>query len=186
MTLIAIFLYMMLNRRFINFLNLADYKNFSCMLVRKFIVGISSDKPESMDDVVIILRKFFKIHNFEFNVSHSNYWIVCIISGDIVGIDIEDNQDINYFNIVHEFFSVTEKEHIFSEKNHQLKCFYDIGTIKESVLKAECSALNIPLNHFSVHLTNKNEFYLNKWPKLENFYIKFLFVSLFIKHVSQT
>jgi integrase len=50
-------------RRFVNYLNLSGYRNYdnlSSVLIRGFLIEISSDKPKSMDDVVIGLRKFFK------------------------------------------------------------------------------------------------------------------------------
>lgn len=94
----------------------------------------------------------FPKKNF-FNISHSGDWVICAISNNIVGVDVEMVRKPN-LKIAKRFFSASEYEFLLgnSSKKEQEKLFYKIWTLKESYVKADGRGLVIPLNSFSINL----------------------------------
>jgi 4'-phosphopantetheinyl transferase len=93
-------------------------------------------------------------NSLHFNVSHSGDWVVCAVSDELVGIDVELVKTID-FEIAKNFF--TEDEYISlikQESQNQLKYFYQIWTLKESYIKADGRGLSLPLNSFSIDIKN--------------------------------
>lgn len=87
---------------------------------------------------------------FNFNVSHSGEWVVCAISNNIIGIDIEEIYNIDV-NSISKYFSEEEiKQLKLFEGEKQLNFFFDLWTLKESFLKASGMGLSLKLNTFSV------------------------------------
>lgn len=121
--------------------------------------------------------------DFNFNISHSGEWVVCVIHSDKVGIDLEkvENIDLNMVNI---FFNNEEKKDIKNKKPlEQLNYFYDLWTIKESYLKALGKGLNVPLNSFYVKKSAYNEIDLfhKDHKKIEFFKVQQLKISEYYK-----
>lgn len=90
----------------------------------------------------------------QFNVSHSGNWVVCAVSNEIVGIDVEHIKPID-FDIAKRFFA--EEEYISLIKqdcDNILKYFYQIWTLKESYIKADGRGLSLPLTSFSINIRN--------------------------------
>lgn len=92
------------------------------------------------------LKNFEQIH---FNLAHSGDWVVCGISDEPIGIDVEIMKSHN-LEIAKAFFTSQEYHDIIKQpKDKQLNYFYQFWTLKESYVKAEGKGLSIPLNSFS-------------------------------------
>lgn len=90
---------------------------------------------------------------FNFNISHSEEYIVCAIDDKPIGIDIESIKPIEYKNIAKSFFSISEYNYISTaDICIQLSRFYEIWTLKESYIKCCGEGLSIPLNSFSIKI----------------------------------
>lgn len=85
---------------------------------------------------------------FHFNISHSGCWVVCIIDNKPVGIDIEMICEIDVKSIISLFhpFEINK----INEALDTLDYFYNVWTLKESVLKYTGKGLSIPLKSFYV------------------------------------
>ncbi|MBC9783074.1 4'-phosphopantetheinyl transferase superfamily protein [Heliobacterium chlorum] len=92
--------------------------------------------------------------NVSFNVSHSGNWVVCAISDELVGIDIEHIRPID-LDIAKNFFSKEEYCQLLNQAvDHRLRYFYLLWTLKESYIKADGRGLVIPLDSFSMDIRN--------------------------------
>ncbi|RUT68630.1 hypothetical protein D0817_19925 [Flavobacterium cupreum] len=104
-------------------------------------------------------KPYFSYDSFSFNISHSEDYVVCVISTDEkekIGIDIEKIKTINredYSSV----FTPLEKNDITSDQH-----FYKYWTRKEAVIKADGRGLQIPLHTIDATKTTvevENEFY---------------------------
>ncbi|GHV14811.1 hypothetical protein FACS1894219_11270 [Clostridia bacterium] len=94
-----------------------------------------------------VLRDISSIH---FNISHSGKYVVCAVSSETVGIDVEEIKDID-LKIADRFFTKTERDSIYNQsENDRLREFYSVWTKKESYLKMTGDRLSRPLNAFCV------------------------------------
>lgn len=115
-------------------------------------------------DIRIRRNKFGKpylenVRNFHFNCSHSGNWVVCAVSNDAVGVDIEAIRHID-FNVAKRFFS--EKEYAYLEEvdpSFRLSYFYDLWTLKEAYIKKIGKGLSLKLSDFSINI-NDNKIYV--------------------------
>lgn len=83
-------------------------------------------------------------NNFDFNISHSNQYVVCAISTDAkIGVDIEKIKPITLLDFKDHFF--VEEWNAIINSNDLYHIFYEYWTAKEAILKAEGSGLNISL-----------------------------------------
>jgi 4'-phosphopantetheinyl transferase len=83
--------------------------------------------------------------NVDFNVSHSGDYVVCAVSeGTRVGIDIEKRRAFSFSDLA-ECFTEDEQEELMNSENRTVT-FYDLWTMKESVLKADGRGLFVPLS----------------------------------------
>ena len=88
-------------------------------------------------------KPYFPHETFSFNISHSEDYVVCVISTDEkknIGIDIEKIKPIvldHYSSVL----TAQEKNNITSDKH-----FYKYWTRKEAVIKADGRGLQIPLS----------------------------------------
>ncbi len=89
-----------------------------------------------------------------FNISHSNDYIVVIISDYEIGIDIEKIRNTNIKNI-NMFATEKEKEYILSDKKNIEYRLFQIYTLKESYFKMLGTNLNNILEvEFSINKNN--------------------------------
>jgi 4'-phosphopantetheinyl transferase len=94
---------------------------------------------------------------FNFNISHSEDFVVCIISDKPVGIDIEKIKYIEYEKIAKKFFSIDELNYIVKKDSDiELNKFYKIWTLKESYIKCCGQGLYMPLDLFSIDIDEYN------------------------------
>lgn len=87
-------------------------------------------------------KPYLKDSKIYFNISHSKDYVVCIISDDEVGIDIEYKKDIDYSKIIKKF-KIEEQNKI-----HNIDDFYSIWTKKEAYIKMKGKGLSIELDSF--------------------------------------
>ncbi|MBG9455436.1 hypothetical protein ABE61_15360 [Lysinibacillus sphaericus] len=139
-----------------------QYKDAQRGLVAELLIrNILREKGFSSDKICFQPNSFGKpflpkITDVDFNLSHSEDWVVCALDRSRIGIDIEYIQAID-LDISNQFFTETECHYIFSNSEFQLDRFYDIWTMKESYLKAIGYGLSFPLNSFSV-IQSDNDF----------------------------
>lgn len=89
----------------------------------------------------------------DFSISHSHNWVLCGISTEAIGVDIERIKNVD-LSIAKRFFS--KKEHAFLLNRNELdriNSFYDLWTLKESYIKWLGLGLNIPLDTFSFDIS---------------------------------
>ncbi len=92
---------------------------------------------------------------FNFNISHSGDFVVCAIDNKPIGIDIEEIKHIEFEQIAKRFFTLSEFDYINNNiSNSRLSKFYEIWTLKESYIKCCGKGLAIPLNSFSINISN--------------------------------
>jgi 4'-phosphopantetheinyl transferase len=98
-------------------------------------------------------KPFIKgLENINFNLSHSNEWVVCAFSRLDIGVDIEKISSIK-LEIAKRFFTKEEYDRILSKDAHErIVYFYELWTLKESYIKALGLGLTIPLNHVSFNI----------------------------------
>lgn len=101
-------------------------------------------------------KPFLKMYdNFEFNISHSDEWVVCAIDNYPVGIDVQKVLPID-LNIAKQFFTKIEYEFLETkDASQKLLSFYDLWSLKESYVKADGKGLSIPLDSFSIIIKNE-------------------------------
>jgi len=108
-----------------------------------------------------------------FNISHSGKWIACAVDENIVGIDIEIIEPID-FTSCESILSKEECAYLEAlPQDKKLKYFYMIWTLKESYVKMKGKGLYIPFDSFSIRVENGN---IRMEPDEENlfFYQSFL------------
>lgn len=85
----------------------------------------------------------------QYNISHTKGIIVCAISDENIGIDIEKIRNFNK-RIPQKFFTENEQNYIFSKKEDQNKRFFEVWTRKEAYVKWVGLGLELTLNSFDV------------------------------------
>ena len=96
-------------------------------------------------------KPYIKNRELYFNISHSKDFVVCTISNNKIGIDIEQIREAND-SIIKQFATNKEIEYINQNQKYYNKRCFEIFTLKESYFK--CLGTN--LNHIK-----KIEFELN-------------------------
>jgi 4'-phosphopantetheinyl transferase len=128
------------------------------VLIKKLIAGKLSLNPEK---IILKQNEYGKPHlesqpNFYFNISHSGSWVVCGISNNCIGIDVEKIKEIN-FDIAKRFFSIEENNDLNKKAGHEKqKYFFDLWTLKESYIKNIGKGLSLPLDSFSIKKNENN------------------------------
>lgn len=86
----------------------------------------------------------------EFSISHSGDIVVCAVSDNPVGIDIEKIREVN-LNVAKRLFTPDEQEYIF-EKNSKQR-FFEVWTKKEAYVKL----LGLGITYFPKFSVMRNE-----------------------------
>ncbi len=95
--------------------------------------------------------------NLHFNISHSGHWIVAAVDSYPVGIDIERIApiDISLFN---SHFSAEEYNSLLEKTDaERVSYFYELWTLKESYIKQTGAGLSLPLDTFTVQISDDNQ-----------------------------
>jgi len=97
--------------------------------------------------------KGFPVH---FNISHSGDFVVCAISEQPVGIDIEKIKTVD-LKLAKRYFCQYECRDLFAQdESNRLDYFFLLWTLKESYLKWLGSGMSIPLDSFSFKIEDNN------------------------------
>jgi 4'-phosphopantetheinyl transferase len=146
--------------RIYRFININD--SLRTLVGEKLIrLIIAEELGLTVEEILIKNDKFGKPYlsgadDFHFNISHSGDFVVCAVSCQPVGIDIEQIQPID-LNIVNNYFSGQEYEDLMMQNDrNRLDYFYDLWTMKESYLKAVGSGITVPLDSFTVRINGND------------------------------
>lgn len=103
-------------------------------------------------------KPYLKTHGIPayFNISHSGDYIICAISNQEVGIDIEQRGKIR-MEVARRFFHPQEVALLegTSDEQKTRELFFNYWSVKESYLKYTGSGLSSPLSSFEVLFTDK-------------------------------
>lgn len=88
-----------------------------------------------------------KNEKIKFNISHTDKAVICAISNDEIGVDIEKVKPLEYKKISRIFTSEEQTKIISSDS---LAMFYEVFTKKEAYTKMLGVGLNMPFNKFNV------------------------------------
>lgn len=81
--------------------------------------------------------------NLEFNVSHSENYILCAVSESPLGADIETLREYDYLPVLR-FFSPRERAYILepaSDESKKLARFFEVWTFKEAYVKKHAKTI---------------------------------------------
>lgn len=93
-------------------------------------------------------KPYFDSINVSFNISHSGEVVLCVLSIEDVGIDIEEIKPIKILDFKSQ---MTGNEWVLvNESENSKRSFYNYWTQKEAVIKAHGKGLSIPLKSFEV------------------------------------
>ncbi len=143
-----------------NYVNIKRKKQFICG--RILLDKLLKDKYNLKYDKVIIKKnKYGKpyISNYPiyFNISHSHNMVICVISENEIGIDLEKIRNIN-IKTIDQYAIDIEKEYILSNKRYINKKALKIYTLKEAYFKMKGTNLN---NIKNISFTYNKEFSCN-------------------------
>ena len=122
-------------------------------LLARYSVGQYLGKPDQ--DINLVFGEKGKPHienlvNVHFNISHSGHYVVCAVSCNQIGIDVERVRKVN-LRIAERFFSPSEINDLMAcEEENRMHYFITLWTIKESYLKAIGRGLTQHLNSFTI------------------------------------
>lgn len=93
----------------------------------------------------------------QFNLSHSGNLVICAVSNETVGCDVE--QIGNYHEgVVRRFFSEKEKTYLENtEESKREQAFFRIWTARESYMKLTGEGMRLELSEFEVEVGNSGE-----------------------------
>jgi len=93
--------------------------------------------------------------DFHYNISHSGDWVICAVDNALVGIDVETVKPMD-FGIAKRFFSKEEcNDLMMKEESQRLAYFFDLWTLKESYIKADGRGMSIPLDSFTIKVSDE-------------------------------
>lgn len=111
--------------------------------------------------------------NLFFNISHSEDWVICAISNEEVGVDIEKIEKAP-IEVAEHYFDSREYKIIKSKEQEEIdEFFYKIWTLKESYIKWIGKGLSVQLDSFNVVEDFKGDFYIESNKDLKLFQHKF-------------
>lgn len=90
-----------------------------------------------------------------FSLSHAGSWVLCAVSSDECGCDIEKIRDID-LSIARRFFCLGETLTIEQETGEVQKAdmFFRFWTLKESYMKATALGMSLPFDAFEISLAD--------------------------------
>lgn len=147
--------------------------------IESFGAGVLLKKVCSLhgvSDYLISLSEHGKpqIDGFYFNLSHSGNMVLCAVSENPVGCDIEKIENPT-LRIAKRFF--TEKENKYLEKieeNNKAEEFFRLWTMKEAYVKMTGEGLTCSLKEFEIRIQDEIKVYRDQ--KLQNCYMKEYFI----------
>ena len=95
--------------------------------------------------------------NRHYNISHKKGVIICAVSDEPVGVDIERVKKFDK-RVAERFFTQNEQTYIFADKRNQDQRFAQIWTRKEAYVKWTGKGMMIPFKSFDVLKLSNNVF----------------------------
>ncbi len=102
-------------------------------------------------------KPYITNYNIYFNISHKDNLVVCIISNNEIGVDIEKVRKIN-LDTINVFATSNEKNYILEKKEDVFKRLFEIYTLKEAYLKMNNDSI-ININSFDILNVNKKNIF---------------------------
>ena len=101
--------------------------------------------PDCLEDLSYSsYNRPFLDDSIDFNISHSGEFVVCAINNDgRVGVDIERKRPLGFLEFKN--YMTSDEWNTLLETPDQLEYFYELWTVKESVIKGDGKGLSIPL-----------------------------------------
>lgn len=97
-----------------------------------------------------------------FNISHAGDWVVCALSTNEIGIDIELIKYIDY-DIAKRFFCTCEYDALMEKDDlERIDFFYKLWTLKESYIKWSGTGLSTSLNSFCFKISETDILLIDK------------------------
>lgn len=118
-----------------------------CLLIKGLTqFGFSTDKIRQLE--FSRFKKPFLRDAPNFNISHSGKYVVCVISDNEIGVDIEEIKTLDIDDFKDHWTEDEWSRIVGSSKS--LEQFYRYWTRKEAIIKADGRGMMIPLNKISV------------------------------------
>ncbi len=116
--------------------------------------GLSDAGIESFETKYGVFGKpYIENEGICFNLSHSEEMVMCAISSEDVGCDVEKITDID-LEIAKNFFYTTEYDAITAARSDEERrnTFFRLWTLKESFMKATGLGMELPLDSFRIDI----------------------------------
>lgn len=136
----------------------ADRSLAADILIRQALIENIDIKNEDISFHYNTYGKPYFAHNppVYFSLSHSGNWVVCAISEQEIGIDVEKIDKID-LNIAKSFFAKKEYSDLMEKDDSKKKeYFYVLWTLKESYIKARGRGLSLDLRSFAISANDNN------------------------------
>jgi 4'-phosphopantetheinyl transferase len=120
--------------------------------LRQLLASYLNVAPAAID-LTVGLQGKPQVAGLEFNLSHSGDLVVYGVGSVAVGIDIEQQRDLNYEALMQRFFAPAERQ-AWQEvpMDRRSATFFQLWTMKEAYVKAIGTGLHTPLSTFAVSL----------------------------------
>lgn len=158
---------------------LKDDDKKRCILGEILLINLLNKLNIDYNSITIMKNKygkpFIEDSNIFFNISHSKDFVVCAISKNEIGIDIEKIRDTKD-SIINQFATKKEKQYINELKKQYNKRAFEIFSLKESYFKCIGTNLNhikeieFELNN-NIITSNKNNFIFTISKEIDNYII---------------
>lgn len=132
----------------------------------------------NIDVITFNINKYGKPYmemfpEFHFNLSHSGEWVVCAIDRFPIGIDVEKIK-LTDCKVAEHFFTEKENHYLNSRSGRErIEGFFNLWTLKESYLKATGKGLSVPLNSFSILISDETgTAYIEQSYEEANYFLK--------------
>jgi 4'-phosphopantetheinyl transferase len=120
--------------------------------LRQLLASYLNVAPAAID-LTVGLQGKPQVAGLEFNLSHSGDLVIYGVGSVAVGIDIEQQRDLNYEALMQRFFAPAERQ-AWQEvpMDRRSVTFFQLWTMKEAYVKAIGTGLHTPLSTFAVSL----------------------------------
>ena len=119
------------------------------------LATLDAEHPLDATDAVVYTNAYGKpglpgVKDLHFNVSHAGDWVVCAVSHQELGVDVERLRDID-LRLAERFFHASEVRRLAQAGGTRRRdLFFELWTAKEAFLKADGRGLQRALDSFWV------------------------------------
>ena len=120
-------------------------------------------------------------HEFDlkYNLSHSGDIVICSISTNNIGVDIEENISLNLDTVINCLHTVEREELDNCKTEERIKLFYDYWVLKESYLKYLGIGLQYPVEKLGFNINNEQINVISDLETEKNTFFKLLNISVY-------